>query len=149
MTKAFNFPLQKVLDVRTMIEDAKAIELQKAQAETEREKQSLNQIKAEKDALINTSDNAQESVSLMSLNQRTAYSEQLDDKIEEQNQIIEKSEQETEEQRQAFVQASKDKMVIEKLKENHKDAFKKKANQDQVKNESEVAARISQNEGGL
>lgn len=151
MTKSFNFPLQKVLDVRTMVEDAKAIELQKAQAEIEREKQHLARIQSEKDALIGEASVAGEKgeISLQSLNNRREYVEQLSTQIEEQGETVAKSQEAAEEQRLAFVQASKEKMVIEKLKEHHKDAFRKKMNQDQVKNESEVASRISQNEGRL
>ena len=148
MTKSFNFPLQKVLDVRTMVEDAKAVELQKAQAETERIRQQLRATEAEKDALVNgdSSDSQEDgSVTLQDLNSRMAYVDQLSEEIEKQGEAVVKSEEDSEEQRIAFVQASKEKMVLEKLKEQHKGAFKKKANQEQVKVESEVASRIVQN----
>ncbi len=147
MTKAFNFSLQKVLDVRTMAEDTQAIELQKAQAKTERQKLNLASTEAEKDSIVNSTqaDSGNESLSLHDLNSRMAYVDQLTDKIEQQGEAVKKSQEESEAQRIAFVKASKEKMVLEKLKEQHKDAFKKKANQEQVKVESEVASRVAQN----
>ena len=81
------------------------------------------------------------------MNNRMAYVEQLTDEIVKQGKVVVKSEESTEEQRVAFVQASKEKMVMEKLKEHHKEVFKKKINQEQVKSESEVAARIARKEG--
>ncbi len=149
MTKAFNFSLQKVLDVRAMVEDAKAIDLQKAQAETQLEKQKLASTQAEKDAIVQskTKNNQDQNITLHSLNNRMAYVEQLTDEIVKQGKVVVKSEESTEEQRVAFVQASKEKMVMEKLKEHHKEVFKRKVNQEQVKSESEVAARIARKEG--
>lgn len=151
MTKAFNFPLQKVLNVRTMVEDAKAIELQKAQAEIERERQNLSSIQAEKETAVQSDKTADTGgqLSLHQLSNRMEYVDQLNEQIEKQGEVIARSQEDAEVQRQAFVQASKEKMVIEKLKEHHQEAFKKKSNQDQVKAESEVASRISQNESGL
>jgi len=145
MTKAFNFTLQKVLDVRTMVEDAKAIELQKAHAETEREERTLAKIKAKKNAIVTgeTEPGIEHQPSLHELNNRTAYVEQLTKKIELQGKAVVKSQEEAEIQRLKFVQASKEKMAIEKLKEHHQDAFRKKMNQVQVKLESEVASRIT------
>jgi len=149
MTKSFNFSLQKVLNVREMVEDTKAVELKKAQAIIDHENQKLDQTRAEKNALLKkgSEPDTQETMSLQHLNNRTAYADQLTDKIEEQREVIEKSKQDAEEHRLAFVKASRDKMVIEKLKEHHKDAFRKKMNQEQVKVESEVAARISSKSG--
>ncbi len=145
MTKGFNFSLQKVLNVREMVEDTKAVELKKAQAITEHEKQKLEQTQAEKDALLegNYSSDEQEHMTLLQLNNRTAYADQLTHKIQEQREAVAQSKQNAEEHRLAFVKASREKRVIEKLKEHHRDAFKKKMNQEQVKVESEVAARIS------
>ncbi|MEA3285997.1 MAG: flagellar export protein FliJ [Candidatus Marinimicrobia bacterium] len=148
MTKAFNFSLQKVLDIRGIVEDAKAADLQKAQAETELEKQRLTLVQTEKENLVNSSDEAAHtgSVTIGELSNRTAYVDQLSDKIKEHDEAVATSELKTDEQRQLYIKASKDKMVMEKLKEHHHDAFKKKNNQDQVKEESEIAARTIQNE---
>ncbi len=147
MTKVFNFSLQKILDVRTSIEDNKAIDLQKARAETVRKKQSLALIHAEKNAIVSSdsADPKPENVSLLELSNRTAYVEQLTEKMEKQGEAVRQSQAETEARRIAFIQASKEKMVIEKLKDKHLETYRRKLNQDQVKNESEVASRISQN----
>ena len=148
MTKAFNFSLQKVLDVREIVEDAKAVELQKAQADTELEKQRLALVKTEKADMVNGSDEVADiqNISVGALSNRTAYVDQLSDKIKQHNEAVTISQLKTDEQRQLYIEASKDKMVMEKLKEHHHDAFKKKINQDQVKAESEIAARTSQSE---
>ncbi len=147
MTKSFKFSLQKILDVRASIEDNKAIDLQKARAETERKKQSLASIHAEKDAIVSPEavNPRPENTSLQELSNRTAYVEQLTNKIEKQGEAVKKSQAETEARRIAFIKASKEKMVIEKLKDQHLEVYRRKLNQDQVKNESEVASRISQN----
>lgn len=146
MSKIFNFRLQKVLDMRSMVEDAKAIDLKKAQATTARKKQALEATQAEKDAMIRGDDASapRDDLSLQELNNRMAYVEQLTERIEQEDQAVNKSQEQTEEQRIAFIQASKEKMVIEKLKEHHQEAFRKSTNRQEVKNENEVASRISQ-----
>ncbi len=109
MTKSFKFSLQKILDVRASIEDNKAIDLQKARAETERKKQSLASIHAEKDAIVSPEavNPRPENTSLQELSNRTAYVEQLTNKIEKQGEAVKKSQAETEARRIAFIKASK------------------------------------------
>ncbi len=150
MTKAFNFSLQKVLDIREMVEDTKAMDLQKAQAETELEQQKLSQVQTEKSDLVQGSRRTDDggSITIQELSNRTAYADQLTEKIEQQGEAVATSQVKTDEQRQVYIKASKDKMVMEKLKEHHHEAYRKKINQDQVKVESEIAARTSR-EGGL
>ena len=147
MTKAFTFSLQKVLDVREVMEESKAMDLQKAQADTELKKQRLLETQAEKAALVSPESKAEvdSDVKLTDLNTRTAYLGQLRAKIAEQNQDVAQSKAEEEVKRQAYVEASKDKKVMERLKEKHRDKFKKKQNQEAVKEESEVAGRMSAN----
>ena len=148
MTKAFNFSLQKVLDIREIVEDAKAADFQKAQADTELEKQRLALIQAEKVDLVNGNEATEDeqNLTVRDLSNRTAYVDQLSEKIKQHDAAVTASQQRTDEQRQIYIKASKDKMVIEKLKEHHHSAFKKKTKQDMVKVESEIAARASHNE---
>jgi len=148
MSKAFNFSLQKVLDVREMVEDKKAMGLQKAQAETDQEKRILASIEAEKERVAHPEEtqDSSEGVSLQSLTTRSAYLDQLNDKIEDQSSQVSISEETAEEKRQEYIYATKEKMVLEKLKENHREVYKKKNNQIEIKEESEIASRISRNE---
>lgn len=148
MKRAFNFSLQKVLDVRSMVEESKAIELQKAKAETEIEKQKLVAVQAEKESLVQgeASSSDERDVTLHELSNRRAYVDQLTDKIKEQGESVSSSEEKAEVHRDEYIKASKDKMVIEKLKEHHQETFRKKLNQDQVKEESELASRMNKTE---
>lgn len=145
MAKAFKFSLQKVLDVREMNEDKKAQSLQKAQTEIEEEKQKLAAIEAEK---VETSTSPEdEDVNLHTLNARTAYLEQLNDQIENQNSEIHRCEENAALKRKDYIKASQDKMVLEKLRETHKEVHRKKSNQILMKEESEIAGRVAKGEG--
>ncbi len=143
--KMFKFSLQKVLDVRCMIEDAKAIEMKKSQAEIIVNKQALTKTQCEKDSIIAKGKAGSEpgQITLHSLHNRSDYVDQLTSKIIDQGTIVEKSEELAEEKRLSLVEASKHKNAIEKLKEHHEEKFRKKLNQDVSKIENEVAARIS------
>lgn len=145
MAKAFKFSLQKVLDVREMNEDKKARSLQQAQAEIIEEKQKLAAIEAEKDETSHPTED--EDVNLHTLNARTAYMGQLNDQIEEQHSEIDRCQEKAALKREDYIQASKDKMVLEKLRDNHKEVHRKKTNQTLMKEESEIAGRIAKAEG--
>jgi len=143
--KMFKFSLQKVLDVRCMIEDAKAIEMKKSQAEILLNKQALSKTQCEKDGIIAKGKAGSEPgrITLQSLYNRSDYVDQLTSKITDQGDMVEKSEERAEEKRLSLVEASKHKNAIEKLKEHHEEKFRKKLNQDVSKIENEVAARIN------
>ncbi len=143
--KMFKFSLQKVLDVRCMIEDAKAIEMKKSQAEILLNKQALSVTQCEKDGIIanGKAGSVPGRVTLHSLYNRSDYVDQLSSKITDQGDMVEKSEEQAEEKRLSLVEASKHKNAIEKLKEHHEEKFRKKLNQDVSKIENEVAARIN------
>jgi len=145
MTRNFNFSLQKVLDVREIIEETRAMALQKAQADTKSKQQQLQKTQDEKQSVvINPAEDRQSDadISLIDLNARTAYLDQLSKKIEAEHESVTRSQARTDQRRVAYIQASKEKMIMEKLKERHHDRFKKKRNQDQVKDESEIANRM-------
>ena len=115
--KMFKFSLQKVLDVRCMIEDAKAIEMKKSQAEILLNKQALSVTQCEKDGIIanGKAGSVPGRVTLHSLYNRSDYVDQLSSKITDQGDMVEKSEEQAEEKRLSLVEASKHKNAIEKL----------------------------------
>ena len=142
MSKRFKFSLQKVLEVRAVLEDKRAEELQKAHAEEEHQHQQLQALQDEKQTLTQTHD--QESTSLQALNARTAYLDQLSERIGAQKVSLQQTQECTEQARQAYVQATKDRKVLEKLKASHQAEFMKKNNQTEIMADSEVANRITQ-----
>ena len=147
MSKGFNFTLQKVLDVRTIVEDKKAAILRKAHAETELERKKLAAIQAEKRSIAQVEPGEEDTApSLQSLNTRSAYMDQLTHEIEDQSRQVDASELRAARKRDEFIKATKDKMVLEKLKDTHKENYRKKANQAEIKIDSEVASRVVQRE---
>jgi len=128
-----------------MIQDAKAIEMKKSQAEIMVNKQALSKTQYEKDSILakKKSGSEPERITLHSLHNRTDYVDQLTSKITDQGILVEKSEERAEQKRLSYVKASTHKNAIEKLKERHQEKFRKTVNQEVAKIENEVAARIS------
>jgi len=146
MSKAFNFSLQKVLDVRKHTEDQHSIELGKSQRKLNKEQQKLTELNQNKQkALENDSLGSASSVeiSLMELKVTNQYIEQINTEIVKQKSQITKSSKNVEKNREELLDAVKDKKVVELLKDRYSKKYKKIRNLEASKNESEIALRLS------
>jgi len=145
MAKSFHFPLQKVLDVRQITEDRQAISLKNSQMSLNKEKEQLENLAQKKDAQLKVDeyDSVDDvNLSLNELRVTVDYISQLNNRITNQIQVVEKSNGKVEKERDDLIEASKEKKIVEKLRErqltNYKDNYRKKV----TKEESEIALRV-------
>ena len=147
MAKSFHFPLQKVLDVRQVTEDRQAISLKNSQMSLNKEKEQLENLAQKKDAQLKVDEDEYDNVddvnlSLNELQVTVDYISQLNNRITNQIQVVEKSNGKVEKERDVLIEASKEKKIVEKLRErqltNYKDNYRKKM----MKEESEIALRV-------
>lgn len=143
MAKAFNFSLQKVLDMRKHFEDQKAIELSKAQKELNEEKTRLKLLRDRKEEALRSKE-IQDKVSLNGLKVMKGYIAQINDNILHQNRQVKKSDQKVFEHREKLVEAVKDKKMVETLKDRHREEYRRMKNLTETKTIDEVALRVTQ-----
>ncbi len=141
--KKFNFPLQKLLNLKKHREDQKAIELGKAQAKRNKEVYQQKIFKDMKKTLLSGDDSASVNLSLM--RSSNEYLIQINNQIKLQKDKIKLAEKEVDEKRAVLVKANQEKKSVELLKENQQQDYKKEANRITQIRENEVALRINQN----
>jgi len=149
MHKTTQFPLQKVLNYRQTIEDTRGIILKQAQSLLHREEQKLDDLENHKDSVLNNNQkNIQEEklLTTTTLLQTMDYIVQLNDKIEAQHNHVKKTSRKVEKNRNEYIQASKNRKVIEKLKEKFLTEYHKDFRKKELKQESEIANQIVSNQ---
>ncbi len=145
MAKSFHFPLQKVLEFKKTIEDTQAIALKKSQLSLDKESGHLNNLTQKKDALLNVKEDDcinSENLSLNKLQISSDYVSQLNDKISSQVQVVEKSNEIVDKERDDLIEASKNKKIVEKLREHQLTDYKINNRKKETTEESEVALRV-------
>ncbi len=140
MAKAFRFSLQKVLDFRRNIETQQAVELSAARAELNLNKHKLQGLHQKKSGFLSSLDENQ--TSLQNLKIQKSYLDQLSGEIRLQQENVARSDQTVKEKIEKLVEVSRDKKIVEKLRERHLEGHQKKVKQDEVKFQDEVAQRV-------
>ncbi len=144
MAKAFQFSLQKVLDVRRHREEQRAIELGKANRELQTEQQNLERLNTEKENHLTTG--SEESVKKPNLNSlmiNGSYLRQLSEHIDLQEIRVKNSKKRTEDRREELIAAVKKKKIVEKLRERKVEEYKKEVLRDEQKKDDEAAVQMT------
>jgi len=150
MSKAFRFPLQRILNFKDKIADEKSRHFQRSLAEVEREKQELAEIESTKTAALSEqrSRENEEQVSLRDIRLAESHVSQLNDRMEQQEKTIAQRKVAAESARQELLKATKEKRVIEKLRERQFAEHLRNERQRETVVENELAIRITQREQG-
>ncbi len=146
MAKSFNFSLQKVLDVRRHKEEQKSIELHKAKQALAQEENKLMHLKTTKQTWLKKKEKRKKKKQqnkLQYLKITTDDIVQLNDRILNQSDRVQKSNEQVNTIHDLLMEAMKDKKIVEKLKERKQEAYKKEIMKQQSKIENEVAIRIA------
>jgi len=149
MTKAFEFPLERVLNVRQIIEETRSVKLRKSEVELEQEKQQLKELKSQRENQIQVgrrNSNPGDGLTLNNLMVSRNYLVQLNDHIDGQKKNVAKSSAVVKNDRDEVIQATREKQVVEKLRENHLVDYRQSVRREEEKQESEVALRIAVNQ---
>jgi len=143
--KSGAFPLQKVLEYRKHLEDLRAIELGKVQAEKNKADEELQELKSNKEDALEKSTKEISNSKILDLNQLKIskdYLENLNGKIINQVQKISSLEEEVEKNRQELSEAMKERKIVEKLKDRFKERKKAEINRHENQKIDEVAIRM-------
>ncbi|NOZ08228.1 MAG: flagellar export protein FliJ [FCB group bacterium] len=146
MSRSFQFPLQRVLNVREIIEETKSLELKRSQSKLEIEKNQLKILKDRKDEMLSETrlkTKRGDRLTLNSLQISSNYVSQLNESINGKKIAIDKSAQLVEKDRSEVLKASREKKIVEILKDQHLQRYIKDLNRAQEKEESEIGLRIS------
>ncbi len=141
MAKKFEFRLQNVLQIRQKLEDIRAIELKQAQMALRQEEEKLEIISSMKEEHFQQAYLGETQVDPFNLRIQTAYTNQLNFLIENQNQSVENAEKHVDEKRTILLKASQDKKIVEKLRERKEEEFSRSMLQEEIISNSEMALR--------
>lgn len=139
MAKSFNFPLQKVLDVRKHTEDRKAVELGLAQEVLMKKKDKLDLLRRNKESVLK---DVKLKISLGQLKIKSEYIEQINYMIQNQKAQVKKSNEKVAKKRDYLLEAVKDKKAVEILKGRHIENVRKTRKLAESKIENETAIRM-------
>jgi len=124
--KKFHFSLQRVLRIKEIIEDQKKEALQTAYQKRETEKKQLDKLLVYKNELMyNLQAQRVEPTKIYQINHYYNYLDTLEGLIENQRARLNEAEKNLSAARDAWVEAKKEKKVLEKLKEKQKQKFDK------------------------
>lgn len=143
MSKSFNFSLKRVLKFRLDQEDLKATDLKKSQHALKLEKNRLKHLQNRKSSHLGKTENLinNNKISLEKLKASADYLAQLNNKIASQDEKVEESNQEVSEIRNELIETSKNRKILEKLRDKHYMNFKEQNKKKERRIESEIALR--------
>ncbi|HQV31932.1 MAG TPA: flagellar export protein FliJ [Calditrichia bacterium] len=139
MARKFEFSLQKVLDVRQLIQDQKISELNKAQSALSAAEALLSNSEGEKERIFTEA--KMQPLDIRTIKIREAYLKQLDERILQQHRMVRQCEDNVEIARVALQTASKEKKTVEKLREKAHSEYQRKQRSRQEMIDSEIALR--------
>ena len=144
MSKSFKFSLHRVLKFQSDKEDLKATDLSKSKQQLKLERDRLKRLQNKKSDHLGRTEtliNGDNSISLEKLRASADYLSQLNEKISSQNQKVQKSNHEVEKARKDLIEVSKNRKILEKLKEKQYQDYKEKSKKEERRKESEIALR--------
>ncbi|MBN4081296.1 flagellar export protein FliJ [Caldithrix abyssi] len=142
MGNFFQFPLQKVLDLRKTLEETQATILSKVKIGLMQEEEKLTQMKQEKESALAKNGHHNKDRTLTQLKIATNYIVQLGEQVDDQHKKVQVSSQAVEEEREKLLGATRDKKVLENLRERKKHSFRLKIKKEEIKKIDESASRI-------
>ncbi len=146
MSRNFQFPLQRVLNVREIIEETRSLELKRSQSRLETEKNQLKVLKERKKEMLSETrlrTKRGDRLTINSLQVTSNYVSQLNESISGKKSAVDKTVQLVEKDRSEVLKASREKKIVEILKDQHLQRYIKGLNRAQEKEESEIGLRIA------
>ncbi len=143
MSKAFRFPLQKVLNYRKSVEDRCIIALKRSQSILLQAEDKLHSMQHAKDSFLNTQSNNNQPISLTELQISTDYLDQMNGMIDRQVLEVTRSEKIVDKDRETLLGATKEHKIAEKLRERQKHEYLLESRKKELLNQSEIALQVS------
>jgi len=144
MAKTFQFPLQKVLDLREHKEEQKSIELGKAKAEMNRVQNKLDNLNTKKNDFLDAEcESLNTRTDLNSVRISAGYMHQLNTQIDQKNVSLKMKTKKVTQRREELLVAVKDKKIVKKLKERKQEEYHLDQRKYAAKRDDDVAIRIA------
>ncbi len=139
---SFQFRYQRILDVREMEENREKAEFGRIQQRLIQEKRKLDDLQSRMERMFSDfRERQKETRSVEDFLQTREYAAMLENKIAEQQKVIEKWEEKLEEQRERLIEASQNRQVMENLKERDLEEFKEDMRRQELEENNEIANR--------
>ena len=141
--------LQKILDLKELIVESRAVELEKANQDLVHKRDQLTSMQNSKDSTLNSTGDFQHSGATMNplqLQLSRDYVVQLSDRIKNQEKAVAETNTKVSDQREALVKANQEKKILELLKAKHMVEYKKEVQKKEMLDESEIALRLQRNQ---
>lgn len=139
---AFEFRYQRILDVREREEEQEQAALAEVQNRLREERAVLDELEAKLDGLF---DEARESRKhnprAHQFRRQLQQAQSLRQRIARQREVVETWEKKLDRQRQRLIEASQQKRVMETLRENQLEAYRKKRRREEQRRSNEIATR--------
>ncbi|ACB84978.1 flagellar export protein FliJ [Natranaerobius thermophilus] len=142
--KKFQFSLEKVLKVKERNEELKKKEFQRAQKYRDEQKQALDKLLDKRHELCEDILTKQKSpVKIENITHYYSYLSHLDDEIINKRHQLEDAEEQLEQARLNWIEAKREKKVLEKLEERQYEEYKQKVLKNEQKTLDELSVQFS------
>jgi flagellar FliJ protein len=135
---SFEFRYQRILDVRELEEDQEQAEFVEIRNRLREEEQKLESLKEELNQHFEKTRDYRKG-SAPALQRFRQHASRLNQKIEEQQNVVEEWEDKLEEQRDELIEASQKRQVLERLKEQDLEEFREELREAEQRQQEEVA----------
>ncbi|HCW75670.1 MAG TPA: hypothetical protein DHU63_03935 [Candidatus Marinimicrobia bacterium] len=139
------FALQKILDLKELIVESRAVELEKSKQDLNDKQYELESMQYNKSQTLVSNGDIQRSGAVlnpMQLQLSRDYVVQLTAHIEKQVKTVAESSSRVSDQHQALIKVNQEKRALEILRSKHLDEYKKEVQKKERSEESEVALRL-------
>lgn len=139
---SFQFRYQRVLEVKETQEDREKAEFGRIQQRLSEEREKLDKLQDKMRQMFDRLRQRREGKqNVQGFLQAQNWAGVLEEKIERQQQVVEKWEEKLENQREQLVEASRERRVFEQLKESDFEEFQEEVRRERLKQNNEIANR--------
>ncbi len=137
---AFQFRYQRILDIRELEEDQEKARFAEIQQKLSAEKRKLREHKQElQDLLSSEGKNRKNQTNVQNFLQLQRYASLLENRISRQQRVVEEWQEKLDKQRKKLIEASQQRQVMDKLKENDFEEFQEEIRKEEERQNNEIA----------
>ena len=140
----YKFTYQKILDIRNIQEELKSVETASKQRELQEEQEELEKLNELKSDHVN-GNGKKTGKSPHELLLNDTYMNQMNRKLDDQKQEVEKRESELKDKKTELLEATKSKKIMDKLKETDYQNFKTEEDRKVQKDLDDIGAKMTKN----
>jgi flagellar FliJ protein len=137
---AFQFRYQRILDIRELEEDQEKARFAEIQQKLSGEKRKLREHKQELQELLSSEGKKRKNqTNIQNFLQLQRYAGLLENRIDRQQRVVEEWQEKLNKQRKKLIEASQQRQVMDKLKENDFEEFQEEIRKEEERQNNEIA----------